>query len=294
MAQTQAVMALMGQFPDQFKTKKVLERFLKQMKVPQINELMIMEPEDKMIDASQENIMMMGGEPAKAYDEQDHLAHIQTHIDFYQDPVFGGNNPLVMPQLLQPMVEHVQDHLGKWYQHRMNEYVNGALKHKHMDYDDDKVTHGIDKLYALAAQHVKQDSQLTFQYVMPIFQQMMQQVQQLKQQAVPPDPEAQALIQTSMAETQRRAQRDKMDMTLSQAKLQADQALQSAKLKADEDKFAAETEMGVAMNTEDNLTKERIESAKLSHDGDKLQHEQAKTALELQDRAQSYLGGQNV
>jgi hypothetical protein len=203
------------------------------------------------------------------------------------------------------MVEHIQDHLGKWYQFRMNEYVNGALKHKHLDYDDDKVTKGMDKLYALAAQHVKKDSAVTFQFIMPIFQQMMQQVQQLKQQSTPQDPDAQALIQTSMAETQRRAARDQMDTQIAQAKLAADtqttQAklaadaqMEAARLKADMDRFAADTQMGVAMNAEDNLTRERIESAKISHNADKLRNEQVKTALDLENKAQSYLGGQNV
>jgi curli production assembly/transport component CsgG len=43
----------------------------------------------------------------------------------------------------------------------------------------------------------------------------------------------------------------------------------------------------------DNLTKERIESAKLTRDAAKLQNEQAKTALELQKEAQQTLGDQN-
>ena len=37
MAQSQAVMALMDKYPQQFNQKAVLERFLKQMKVPGIN-----------------------------------------------------------------------------------------------------------------------------------------------------------------------------------------------------------------------------------------------------------------
>jgi len=48
------------------------------------------------------------------------------------------------------------------------------------------------------------------------------------------------------------------------------------------------------MNAEDNLTRERIESAKISHNADKLRNEQVKTALDLENKAQSYLGGQNV
>jgi valyl-tRNA synthetase len=265
------------------------------MKIPQINELMIMEPVEDMIDSSQENVLMMTGQPAKAYDTQDHLAHIQSHLDFYQNPVFGGGNPLVMPALIQPMVTHIQEHFGMWYQSRMNEYVEKAMRGKMIDYDNPEVTPKADKLYALASQHVQQDSEQTFARVMPIFQQIMQQIQQLKQQAQPPmDADAQALVQTSMAETQRRAKKDETDAQIAQAKLQADQALSQAKLKADADKFMAEKQLDIAMSAEDNLTKERIESAKLTHEGGKLQHEQVKTALGLENQAQNFLGGQNV
>jgi len=304
MAQTQAVMQIMAQYPQAFNQKAVLERFLKQMKVPQINELMVMEPEEDMIDVAQENVLMSTGQPAKAYKEQDHLAHVQGHLDFYQNPIFGGKNPLVMPALLQPLVIHIMEHFEMWYQARMDEYVTQALGEK-LDYDNIKITHRIDKLYALASQHVDQDSQQTFSKIMPIFQDMMQQVQQLKKQQQPPmDADAQALVQTAMAETQRKAAKDQIDGKMSQAKLQADIAmeqarlqadlsLEQAKLKADEDRFGADKNLEIAMNAENNLTRERIESAKLSHDASKLQHEQVKTALGLENQAQSFLGGPN-
>jgi hypothetical protein len=294
MAQTQAVMAIMAQYPQAFNQKAVIERFLKQMKIPQINELMVMEPEEDMIDVSQENVLMMTGQPAKAYDEQDHLAHIQGHLDFYQNPVFGGANPLIMPSLIQPMVTHIQEHFGMWYQNRMNEYVSESTNHKKLDYDNPKFTPKVDKIYALASQHVQKDSMQTFANVMPIFQQMMQQIQQLKQQAQPPmDPDAQALVQTSMAETQRRAAKDKIDAQLAQARLASDTQLDQARLANEQSKDKNNQLLDIAMNAENNLTRERIESAKLSHDANKLQHEQVKTALELENQAQSYLGGQN-
>ena len=134
----------------------------------------------------------------------------------------------------------------------------------------------------------------------------MQDVEKLKQNQQPPmDPDAQALVQTAMAETQRKTAKDQMDGQLSkaklaaeqameQARLQADMALEQAKLKSDEDSFGADKNLEIAMNAENNLTRERIESAKLSHDANKLQHEQVKTALGLENKAQSYLGGPNV
>ena len=295
MAQTQAVMQIMQNNPDLFNRKAVIERFLKQMKVPQINELMVMEPDENMIDVAQENVLMMKGQPAKAYLEQDQLAHIQGHLDFYQNPVFGGGNPLIMPQLLQPMVEHLQEHFGMWYQIRMNEYIHEALGRNKLDYEDPRLTPRADQLYALASQHVQMDSQQTFVKVMPIFQQMMQQIQQMKQGAQPPmDPDAQVLLQTSMAETQRRAARDQADTQLAQQKLQADMQLDQARIAAENQRDQATQQLDIAMNAEDNLTRERIESAKLSHDADRLRHEQVKTALDLENQAQSYLGGRNV
>ena len=305
MAQTQAVMAIMTQYPQAFNQRAVLERFLKQMKVPQINELMVMEPDEDMINVAKENVLMSTGQPAQAYDEQDHLAHLQGHLDYYQNPIFGGKNPLVMPTLLGPLVTHCMQHFEKWYQARMDEYVSHALGEK-VDYDNIKITHKVDKLYALASQHVEIDSQQTFAKIMPIFQAMMQDVEKLKQNQQPPmDPDAQALVQTAMAETQRKTAKDQMDGKLEQAKmaaaqameqarLQADMSLEQAKLKSDEDSFGADKNLEIAMNAENNLTRERIESAKLSHDASKLQHEQVKTALGLENKAQSFLGDQNV
>jgi hypothetical protein len=46
----------------------------------------------------------------------------------------------------------------------------------------------------------------------------------------------------------------------------------------------------VVMNTENNLTKERIKSAEISHDAARLQNEQVQTAIEAQNQLQSQIG----
>ena len=94
-------------------------------------------------------------------------------------------------------------------------------------------------------------------------QQQAEQQKQLIQ-----DPEANAVLQASMAETQRRAMRDQADMKMQQDKLQVD----------------------VAMNAENNLTKERMKEAELTVDEVKLRQEQQETALTLQEAAQRNLG----
>jgi len=152
----------------------------------------------------------------------------------------------------------------------------------------------MDAQYAKASIAVFKESQQTFQQIMPIISQMQKQLDALKQQQQPMDPDAQALIQTSMAETNRRAQRDKAEMAISQQRLQQDGQIESSRIQADLSKSNADNQLKVALDSTNNITKQNIESAKISHDADSLRHEQAKTALELQNRAQSYLGGQNV
>ena len=293
MAQTQAVMAIMTTNPDLFDRKAVIERFLKQMKVPQFNELMIQEPDDDMITSAKENFNILKGDPAKAYEEQDHLAHIQSHLDFYRNPMLGSN-PLFQPKLLGPLIDHLQEHMGMWYEESMKTYADSGLKDNNVDYDNPRNTKRVDQSYAMASQAVFKDSEQIFQNVMPLIAQMKQQLDALNQAAQPQDPDAQILLQTSMAETNRRAAKDKAEIAMDQQRLQQDQQLETAKIQADLTKSNADNQLKVALDSTNNITKQQIESAKLSHDADILRHEQAKTALELQDRAQSYLGDRNV
>jgi hypothetical protein len=268
MAQIQAVMQVMEKHPDLFNRKSVIERFLKQIKVPGVNELMRDVPDPEKRDSANENVAMAIGQSAFAYMEQDHLAHIQSHLDFAKDPILGAN-PMIAPAFIPHVMEHIKQHLTLWYLNRMNGYVNKSLGKPVTDYDVEDVTPKIDKLFALAGQHVNQDSVQTFQQIMPIIQQMMQQMQQFQPKA-PMTPEAQVLMDTSMAETQRRAQKDQADIQLEMQKHQDDMALAQEEL---------QLKMAIAQG--DNETKERIESARLTRDAVKLQNEQTKTALTL-------------
>ena len=96
--------------------------------------------------------------------------------------------------------------------------------------------------------------------------QSLQAAEQQKQMMA--DPEANAVLQASLAETQRRAMRDQTDLKMSQDKMQVD----------------------IAMNTENNLTKERMKEADLTVDEARLRTEQQRTAEKLQQETQRNLG----
>ena len=222
MAQMQAVIALAEKHPDQFNMNNVLARSLKQMKVPNINELMKDVPAPEQRTSADENAAMLIGQPAYAYMQQDHIAHIQDHLQFGLNP-FLGQSPFADPQYLNHLIEHIKQHMTLWYLNRSNGYVAQANKGKPVDnYDDPKMTAMIDQLYTTVGAHITLDVKEVFQQFVPAFQQLIQQAQQRAQSAksnLPPD--AQVVHDTSMAETQRKTQADQQRAQEAQAKISA-------------------------------------------------------------------------
>ena len=182
---------------------------------------------------------------------------------------------------LPAMLEHIKQHMMCWYLAHMNGYVEHSLGHPVADYDMPNLTAEIDKLYALASQHTSMDMQTAFAKVMPAIQQIMGTAKQNAAQP-PMDPSDQVILQTSMAETQRRAAKDQADTALAKARLQSE-AL---------DKNRAQ-QIQIALDANDNLTEERIKTAELTHSALALQQEQEKTAMQAQLSAQKTLGEPN-
>lgn len=244
MAQMQAVLSLADKHPNEFNMNKVLARSLKQMKIPNINELLKDTPAPEQRTSADENAAMLIGQPAYAYMQQDHIAHIQDHLQFGMNP-FLGQSPFADPTYLNNLIEHIKQHMTLWYLNRSNAYVAQARGGKPVDnYDDPMLTGTIDQLYTAVGAHINMDTKEVFEQFAPAFQQLIQMAQKRQQsqkQALPPD--AQVVKDTNMAETQRKAQDDKARLEFDDKKLQAD----------------------VAKHLDDNKTKIAIENAKLTN-----------------------------
>ena len=280
-AQMQAVMQMSKEFPQIFDQRAVVSRMLKQLKVPNVNELMPNAMKPAEMNAADENSAMALGRPAFAYPRQDHLAHLQAHLNFALDPMMG-TNPLVAPKFIPQVMEHIKQHMMLWYTSQMSAYVQGGTDVQFQKYEDSKLVKEIDKAVALASDHVKMDTQQVFSGVIPAIQQlqqMMMQMQKAMQQQPPMDGEAQAVLQASLAETQRRAAKDQADLQLDTARMQSDQ------VEKEKDR-----QVKIAMNAENNLTQERIKTAELTVDEAKLQKEQSETAIQLNRATQRNLG----
>ena len=243
MAQNQAVLALADKHPAQFNIPSVLNRVLKQMKVPNINELLKDTPSPEQRTSADENAAMLIGQVSYAYLQQDHIAHIQDHFQFALNP-FLGQSPFADPSYLNNLIEHIKQHMTLWYLNRTNGYVEKSMGHPVDDYEDPRLTSTIDKVYTTVGAHVMLDTQEVFGQFQQALQTIIQMAQQRKSQGQPLPPDAQVVKDTSMAETQRKTQADQADQKFDVAKLQAE----------------------MQKHTEDNQTKIAIENAKLTHE----------------------------
>ncbi len=114
-AQAQAMVELALQIPGEFNMRKVLERFLKAIKVPDWEEILAGRGSTKRCDPVNENMKMMIGQGAKAFVEQDHEAHIAVHMSFLQ-----GINDDAMAIVGPMMQAHLAEHYALKYYNEMN------------------------------------------------------------------------------------------------------------------------------------------------------------------------------
>ena len=221
MAQIQAVLARSDKSPDLYNRQAVEQRFLKQLKIANINELLKDTPAPEQRTSADENAALLIGQAAYAYLQQDHIAHIQDHLQFAMNP-FLGQSPFADPNYLNNLIEHLKQHMTLWYLNRSNGYVEKATGKPMDNYDNPDLTPAIDKMYTTIGAHVMLDSQQVFGQFQQTLVQLVQMAQQRKNtpQILPPD--AQVVKETNMAETQRKTQKDQADIQLAQAKLQKD------------------------------------------------------------------------
>ena len=225
MAQVQMVADRAAQLPMIYDLRKVEELLLERTKIPNAKDLLLPKPEPQKLNAVNENVAASMGRPIIAFPNQDHLAHLQVHIDFMMNPLFGMN-PLIAPVFLQGMLNHIKDHIAYWYVDsfvKLTSQTAGVDVTQLMDNDDDEVGQEFDRMLAAASPLMNQIAGQELQALPPIIQQAMQ----VAKQFAPPqqgDPTQAAMMaaQAQVQEVQRKAQADQMKSQLDQMKAQLD------------------------------------------------------------------------
>ena len=272
LAQDQAVLQMASSFPQLYDLRKINERILKRMKVPNINEVLPDPQGIKESNPALENVSMSMGRNAAAFPDQDHIAHLKVHLAYAHDPMYGAN-PVIGPQLVGPLLEHIKQHLTLHYLQSMKQTVSNAAggQDAFKLHEEKPLDRDAQEALALAAQLISTQSsqQLgNFQGAINELLQKQQQQAQAQQDAMQ-DPAAKVLLQTQMAETQRKTQEMQTRFQLDQQKQQLDyqgkiQDMQAkladlqAKFKQEQDKLANQ----IALANVNNAAQERIEYIK--------------------------------
>lgn len=301
LAQNQALLQMASSAPPgMFDVRAVYRRVLDQLKIPAIEEVLPNPLGAAESNPALENVSMTMGKPAAAYPDQDHLAHIKIHLEYANNPAYGGN-PVIAPQFSVFALQHIKQHLTLHYLQSMRAYVAQASGGRDtLDLHEEKpMTLEAQQALSLASQMVGEDANQNLQGYVQQIQALAMKVQQAQQaqqqQMLNADPTAQVILKTQMAETQRKTSEFQAKMQSELQKAQQDYQIKVAQLEQKLQELQAKYQVQTSIDAQKNATqialaninnaaKERIAEIAAGQEMDRqqaqLQHEQDLSAME--------------
>jgi len=277
-AQIQAIMQRSQIFPQLYDMRKVEEMFLRTLKVPS-SEVLKPKPAQDDMDPASENVAAAMGSGIYVLPQQDHMAHIITHMAFVKSPLFGSN-PVIAKTFLFPMVVHLRDHLLNYYLTETHDAVDKAQKQQLIPEEAQNQVQLILQVQQFIEQQMNGFSEQ--------LQEMDKQAEQFKPQPQLPPDHTLEIAQMSAGIQQKaldqKAQTDQGRLQLDQQKLQTQTQSEQAKfaaqqqeradkmqseqarIYADNQRAMADIQAREAINTADNNTAKLITAAELEHD----------------------------
>lgn len=273
-AQVQAI-AQRAQGNPLYDQRKVEERILDTLKIPNASDLLAPTNEPKEQNAVNENAAASLGRPVAAFPEQNHIAHLKTHIEYMRSPIFGQNQ-LIAPKLLPIMMGHIIEHVTLWYTQAVftvtNTVLGADIGEEMRDIDNAEERHALDKLLASAAEVALEQGAQQFAGIPQIIAEAMQLMQSFAPQ---PQPDPRTALEGQ--KLQLRAQEAQQSAALKQQEMQvdvveadkdraADMARDTMKQDREDQRKAAELAARDKMNTDDNQTAMKIVAAEIVSD----------------------------
>jgi hypothetical protein len=289
-AQVQAVSQRAAALPQLYNQRKVEERLLETLRVPNPKELLNPPLEPKQQNAVNENVTATMGRAIVAFPEQDHIAHLKTHLAYMTNPAFGASQ-LIAPTYLPIILGHIKEHLALWYASTvldLAEETSGIdISEDMKNLKDNEAKRAFDRMLAEASQSVVTEAADVFSALPPVIAQAMQMMQQFAPQ-VPPDPRVALEGQKLQAQQQRdqqqmqldaqkgqqqmqlegqkmqaQAMHDQQQMALEAQKLQIEQQLEQLRQDREDARKSAELNARMTMNAQDNQTAMQLAQAEI-------------------------------
>jgi hypothetical protein len=212
--QYQAVIQLAQMAPDIYDLPQLHRGMLDVLGIKNADKLVPLEEDQKPTDPVTENQNLLKGKPVKAFQYQDHEAHIQVHMSAMQDPIMMqliGQNPRA-GAIQAAAMAHIAEHVGFTYRQKIERQLGMPLPPEGEPLPP-QIELALSGMMAQAAQQVLQQSQ---------GQAAQEQAQQQAQ-----DPVVQMQIQEQArkdAETQAKIQQGDRKIALEEQKVTIDAA----------------------------------------------------------------------
>ena len=241
--QYQAVIQMAQMAPDIYDLPQLHRNMLEVLGIKNADKLVPLEEDQKPKDPVAENMAVLKGEPIKAFEQQDHTAHIAVHTSMMQDPTVMqliGQNPKA-PQIQAALTAHIAEHVGFQYKLQLEKQLGMSIP-KEDEPLPTEIANAMAGMMAQAAQQMLQQNQAQAaqqaaqQQAQDPLIQMQQQELQLKQQ------EIQAKIQMDQQRLQMETQKMQQDFQLKQQAAQLDAQRMVADMTAKSDKLELDTE----------------------------------------------------
>jgi chaperonin GroES len=237
--QYQAVLQLAQTSPQLYNLPLLHRQMLEVLSIKDAEKLVPMPEDQKPEDPVTENQSILMGKPVKAFEYQDHKAHITVHMSAMQDPkilqLLQGN-PMAQ-QMQAAMMNHINEHMGMEYRKQIELQLGFNLPASKDESGEDihinpEVEARLAPMLAQAAQQLLQQNKAE------VGQQAAQQAQQ--------DPIVQMQQQElaiKQAEQQRKVMKDQTDAQLKAKQQQIEAGRIISQMEMERQKLAADKQM---------------------------------------------------
>jgi hypothetical protein len=158
--QYQAVIQLAQSAPDIYDLPKLHRGMLDVLGIKNADKLVPMDEDQKPTDPVSENQNLLKGKPVKAFQHQDHQAHIQVHQAAMQDPIIMeliGQNPRAGAMQAAAMA-HIAEHVGFGYRQKIEQQLGMPLPPEGEQLPPE-IEISLSKMLAQASQQLLQQNQ---------------------------------------------------------------------------------------------------------------------------------------
>lgn len=127
--QYQAALQLAQQAPQLYDMGKLHRQMLEVLGIPDADDIIKLPEDIKPADPVTENMAILKQEPVKAFQYQDHEAHIQTHMAAMQDPKIQqivGQSPFAQV-IMSAMQSHITEHVALQYRKEIEKQMGVSM-----------------------------------------------------------------------------------------------------------------------------------------------------------------------